>query len=146
MVPTTQELVDKLIYPCWQGVSATYKSKYRRNIWDQFGEAIKSSAYTDRLALFLERLTVKLAIEIVGKYTEGVASIVNCGEDRVVLTMLRTETTLLVIMCRLENEKRREAAKDAKERWSGENLTEDELPNDDKDFGRNSQGALFNQS
>jgi hypothetical protein len=81
-------------------------------IWSQFEGAIKSSAYTDRLADFIERFTRKLQLDIRAEDLRGVTEVLTCGADREVLRMLRSETALLAVLVRLKNEERKNTRKE----------------------------------
>lgn len=103
-----ERLVSDLLTPLWQGISPDYKRQYARNIWGQFEDNIRSAAYTAQLSKFLEKITLRLNIDIRQEYVEQVAAVINCGEDRAVLKSLREETALLVLLVRAANEERRE--------------------------------------
>lgn len=102
-----QQIVDDLLWPCWRGLDAAYKAKYARNIWEQFAEQIASAAYTSRLATFFQTLTQRLNISIRTEDVERVNAVLASMQDRAILKMLRDETTMLVLMCRLKNEDRK---------------------------------------
>jgi hypothetical protein len=108
-------IVRQLLIPAWSGIPAEYKSKYARNIWEQFEAQIRSAAYTSNLPRFFESLSTALAIEIRRDDLAACHGLLSCGEDRAALKLLRDETTTLVLMVRLENEERREKIKQRKE-------------------------------
>lgn len=101
-------LVTDLLTPLWQGISPDYKRQYARTIWNQLEDNIRSAAYTSQLSKFLEKITLRLNIDIRQEYVERVAAVINCGDDKAVLKSLREETALLVLLVRVANEARRE--------------------------------------
>ena len=103
-----ERLVRDLLTPLWQGVSPDYKRQYARTIWNQFEDNIRSAAYTAQLSKFLEKITLRLHIAIRQEQVGGVAAVINGGEDRETLKMLREEAALLVLLVRVANEERRE--------------------------------------
>lgn len=103
-----EHLATDLLTPLWRGISPDYKSKYRRNIWQQFEDNLRSAAYTAKLSTFLAKLTTRLGIEVRGEDAEKVAAVIQCGEDKSLLKMLRDETALLVLLVRVANEERAE--------------------------------------
>jgi hypothetical protein len=102
-----EEVARDLLTPLWRGISADYKGKYARNIWEQFENAVKSAAYTARAAEFLSRITARLGIKIQTEHVEQVRGVVSSGQDRALLKMLRDDTTLLVLLVRADNEERK---------------------------------------
>ena len=106
-------LKDKAVYlldRIWRGVPASYKSRYRMTIWNQFENEIHSAAYTNSLGKFVSSLCSKLNAEITGNPDEraDIETILNVGQDRELLKLFREETTLLVLMVRVANQERRE--------------------------------------
>jgi hypothetical protein len=102
-----QQIVDGLLWPLWRGLDSGYKTKYAMNIWQQFEDAIKSAAYTGKLATFVQTLTQRLNIAIRAEDVESATAVLSSGDDRAILKTLREETTLLVLMVRLKNEDRK---------------------------------------
>lgn len=97
----------------WKGTPADYKSRYRRTIWQQFEDQVRSAAYTSNVGKFLSSLCLKLGAEL-GTNAEDRerASAVLAGIDgRDLLRTLREETTLIVLMVRVANQERQEAVK-----------------------------------
>ena len=135
-MPTHQEIADDLLTPLWQGISPEYKSKYRRSIWQQFEDNIRSAAYTAKLSTFLSKITQRLGVEIAGRHVQQVTVLMDNAEDKAVLKMLRDETALLVLMVRVANEER-------KEKYEQKNKKE--TPSGDENIPRHGQGAFFNQ-
>lgn len=93
----------------WRGIPSDYKSRYRMTIWNQFENEIRSAAYTGNLAKFVNTLCSRLRVDLGRTEAErGVAeTILKTADDRATLKMLREETTLLVLMVRVENEEKR---------------------------------------
>jgi len=98
-----------LLTAIWRGIPNNYKSRYRRNIWQQFEDNVRSSAYTSNLGKFVSTLCWKLQAQIGGEDSADVERILNGGHDRALLKLLREETTLLVLMVRVANQERQEA-------------------------------------
>lgn len=98
----------KLLIPLWRNLDAAYKQKYARNIWEQFQNQIRSAAYTATLSKFVNSLCSKLQIHVDVKSAPDVVAVIACGEDRRILKQLREESSTLVLMVRLENEKRKD--------------------------------------
>jgi len=99
-----------LLTSIWRGTPAEYKSKYRMTIWTQYENQVRSAAYTNNLAKFINSLCSKFSAEAgkdAGDRAE-VERIVNSGNDRAILKMLRDETTLIVLMVRVANQEKRE--------------------------------------
>lgn len=93
----------------WRGIPNSYKSRYRRNIWRQFEDNVRSAAYTSNLGKFINSLCLNLNVEIRGADdVELVNDALREGNDRTMLKLMREETTLLVLMVRLRNQERRE--------------------------------------
>lgn len=93
----------------WRGIPGDYKSRYRMTIWEQFENEIRSAAYTSSLAKFINRICLRLGVSL-GRNEEerGVAEkLIQTMDERTALKMLREETTLLVLMVRVDNEEKR---------------------------------------
>lgn len=111
---THDELANGLLAPLWRGISPDYKSKYSYSIWQQFEDNLRSAAYTARLAEFLSKIVTRLGIEILEKDVASVRKIISSGDDKATLKMLRDDTTLLVLIVRVDNERRKEGFKKRK--------------------------------
>jgi hypothetical protein len=101
----------ELLEIIWLGIPSDYKSRYRRSIWQQFEDNIRSAAYTSNLGKFISSLCQKLNANI-GRNSEERAradAILQEGNTRAILKLLREETTLLVLIVRVANQERREA-------------------------------------
>lgn len=98
-----------LLAAVWRGIPASYKSRYRRNIWQQFEDNVRSAAYTNNLGKFINSLCLNLNAEIHGgDDVEWVNDALREGSDKALLKLMRDETKLLVLIVRLENQERRE--------------------------------------
>lgn len=96
-----------LLIPLWRGLAADYKTQYARNIWQQYEDNIRNAAYTNSLNKFVSSICSRLPITIRGDDVAGINDVLNAGQDRALLKLLRGETTTLTLMVRLENDKRR---------------------------------------
>ena len=114
---TTQEIESKLkqeaatlLMMIWRGIPADYKSKYRMTIWDQFENEIRAAAYTSDLGKFVSRLCGRLNATIGVKDEERslAEAILQTKHDREMLKLMREQTTLLVLMVRVQNQEIRE--------------------------------------
>lgn len=112
---THEEVAAQLLTPLWQGIPGDYKKRYAKNIWEQFQDNIRSSAYTAHAAQFLSKITQRLGISLTESGGRSVAEFINDSPERELLKMLREDTTLLVLLVRVANDERREEwkAKDA---------------------------------
>jgi hypothetical protein len=119
-----------LLTAIWRGVPNSYKSRYRRTIWQQFEDQIRSAAYTNSLGKFVNNICLALGVEILGKDVETVNDVLRGGEDRALLKLLRDETTLLVLMVRVENQARSEEWKAAEAVRQAERAEEEDALND----------------
>ena len=105
---TNQEIVERLLWPTWCGIPENFKVRYARNIWEQFENNIRSAAYTSSPTRFFESLCRRLGIEIRGDDLRAVTETLETVEGSDLLRALRDETTILVLLCRLKNQERRE--------------------------------------
>lgn len=98
-----------LLIPLWRGVPGDYKRKYARNIWQQFEDNIRAAAYTAKISKFVNSICSRMQIDIRAADVEAVNSALTISrvDERVLLRQLRDEATTLVLMVRLENEKRK---------------------------------------
>lgn len=100
-----------LLWIIWRGIPADYKSRYRRSIWQQFEDNIRSAAYTNNLGKFVNSLCLKLSSQL-GRNAEDrdrAEVVLRSGQDRELLKLMREETTLLVLMVRIRQQEVREA-------------------------------------
>lgn len=106
---TEDMIAEKLLWPLWRCVSDDYKTKYKKDVWDHFENAVKSAAYTGSIKVFLSNFQKRLPVDLQAQYAKDIMSIVDSGNDDEVLNLLRQETTYLVMVVRLRNQDRREA-------------------------------------
>ncbi len=96
-----------LLAPMWRGLDTAYKRRYARNIWEQFSNAIRASAYTSSLPAFQTRLVTKLPIQLRADDLALVADVLTFANHQVVLHQLRTEIETIIALIRLDNERRK---------------------------------------
>jgi hypothetical protein len=108
---TQQRIGEELLFPLFRCLDEGYKKKYVKDIWEQFENNIRASAYTSRLTKFFENITRSMPITLERQYAEPVLQIIQSGLDEDVLTWLRNETTYLVLLARMRNEERKESLK-----------------------------------
>ena len=106
---TEDMIAEKLLWPLWRCVSDDYKTKYKKDVWDHFENAVKSAAYTGSIKVFLSNFQKRLPVDLQAQYAKDIMSIADGGNDDEVLNLLRQETTYLVMVVRLRNQDRREA-------------------------------------
>lgn len=106
-----ESIALNLLDPIWLGVAKEYKQKYSLSIWQQFEDNIRSAAYTSNLSKFLNGICQKLGVEFRKQDISKVNEFLKENRDKEILQSLRDETTTLVLIVRVNNEKRREAKK-----------------------------------
>ena len=106
--PQEYHIALKLLIPLWRGVPSDYKRKYARNIWQQYEDNIRAAAYTSKASRFVNSICSRLQIQISGRDVEQVNEALAEADDRTLLRQLRDEATTLVLMVRLENDKRKD--------------------------------------
>lgn len=105
---TQEEVADKLLWGLWRSITEDYKTSYPREIWNHFENAIRSASYTGSLKVFLTNFQRRIPTEIQAQYNKDILSIVKSGQDNQILRWLRTETTYLTMIVRLQNQSRKE--------------------------------------
>lgn len=100
-------MATALLTPMWRGTPAAYKSRYRAKIWQQFEDNIRSAAYTATLSRFASNLSSRLGVRIAIEDVATVNSVLQSGQDRALLKLLRDEATTCVLLVRLMNEERK---------------------------------------
>ena len=108
-ISTEDMIADKLLWPLWRCISDDYKTKYKKDVWDHFENAVKSAAYTGSMKVFLSNFQKRLPVDLQAQYAKDIMSVVDSGNDDEMLNLLRQETTYLVMVVRLRNQDRREA-------------------------------------
>lgn len=111
---TQQDVADNLLMPLWRCINDDYKDRYKKEVWEHFENALKSASYTDSLKVFLTNFQKRIPVDMQAQYTKDIVKIVDSNQDETVLNWLRTETTYLVMIVRLENQSRREQFKSEK--------------------------------
>jgi len=107
-----EELIsDKLLWPLWRCTTEDFKTKYPKDIWDIFENALKSASYTDNLKVFLSNFQKRIPVDLQAQYAKDIMSIVDSNEDDKVLNLIRTESTYMVMVVRLRNQERKEQLK-----------------------------------
>lgn len=104
-----------LLVPIWRGIPTSYKRRYRRTIWQQFEDQLRSAAYTSNLSKMVSSLCSRLGVELHTDTVAQVTSVVQSGLDRPLLKLMREEATTCTLLVRLENEERK-AEWEARER------------------------------
>lgn len=96
-----------LLIPLWRGVPGDFKQKYARNIWQQFEDNLRAAAYTASLSKFVNSICLRMQIQIANKDVAAVNEALATADERALLRQLRDEAATLVLMVRLENDKRK---------------------------------------
>lgn len=117
MTEINRETAATLLKIIWRGIPADYKSRYRMTIWEQFENEIRAAAYTSSLAKFISSICSRLRVDLGKTAAERAVAeeILKTADDRTMLKMLREETTVLVLMVRVDNEEKRSEWKAAHE-------------------------------
>jgi hypothetical protein len=106
----TQEIVaEKLLWPLWRCVTDDYKSRYKRDVWDHFENAVRAAAYTGNLRTYLANFQARIPCELQAQFMRSIKQVVDAACDAEILDWLRDETTYMVMLVRLMNQDRREA-------------------------------------
>jgi len=105
---TQEQIAEKLLWPLWRCITEDYKSRYKRDVWDHFENAVRSAAYTGSLKTYLTNFQSRIPTDIQAQYAKSILSIVDCGSDTEILEWLREETTYLTLQVRLMNQQRKE--------------------------------------
>lgn len=106
---TEDMIAEKLLWPLWRCVSDDYKTKYKKDVWDHFENAVKSAAYTGSMKVFLSNFQKRLPVDLQAQYAKDIMSVIDGADDDEMLNLLRQETTYLVMVVRLRNQDRKEA-------------------------------------
>lgn len=94
----------------------------RLKYWDVFQENVAASACTDNLARWLNTLCNRISVLTPGrneKDRDRLEQILNGGNDRALLKLLREETQLLVLMVRVNQQVKKDARAAAEADASG---------------------------
>jgi len=119
LIMITQELVaERLLWPLWRSVTDDYKSRYKRDVWDHFENAVRSAAYTGKMRTYLTNFQARIPVDIQAQYMKDILSIVETGCDNEILDWLRDETTYMVMLVRLRNQERKDAFEESRQEFS----------------------------
>lgn len=121
---THQLVAENLLWPLWRCVDDSYKDRYKREIWEQFENAIRSAAYTAKLTTFITNFKNRIPVNLEAQYMSLIRTIIECGLDSDVLNWLRDETTYLVMITRLMNQDRKDSYKEPVEFLEPSNIDE----------------------
>ena len=117
MITEEHERVAALLYAIWRGIPNDYKSRYRRNIWQQFEDRIRSKAYTSNLGEFINSLCLSFGVKVSNEGRVLMMDVLEkLTDDHAVLKMLREETLLLVMLVQETNEQRQDELVDTQTR------------------------------
>lgn len=105
---TEEKVASDLLWGLWRSIENDYKDRYKMEIWEHFENAIRSASYVGSLKAFLEKITKRIPMNLQVQYMKEIRAVVDSGEDDTVLDWLRTETTYLVMLTRLDNQSRKE--------------------------------------
>ena len=106
MDETLYAQAQHLLVPIWRGIPSSYKRHYRRTIWQQFEDNLRSAAYTSSLSKMLSTLCARLGVEVHRETVASVMAIIQSGLDTPLRKMLRDEAVTCVLLVRLEHEQR----------------------------------------
>lgn len=112
---TQEQVAEKLLWPLWRCITEDYKSRYKRDVWEHYENAIRSAAYTGKLRTYLANFQKRIPCALQAQYTKDILSIVESNCDEQILDWLRSETTYLVMLVRLQNQNRKEAYEESKD-------------------------------
>jgi hypothetical protein len=119
-----EQIVEKLIWPLWLCIDDGYKQTYKKDVWDHFENAIKSASYTGSMKMFLTNFQKRIPCDFQARFGKNMVSIIESGNDDEILETLRSESTYLVMKCRLKNQDRREAWEENHKGYEGYSLSE----------------------
>lgn len=105
---TQEDVAEKLLWGLWRSISDDYKMKYPRDIWEHFENAIRSASYTGNLKGFLTLFQRRLPLDLQVQFTKDIKFVIDAGQDEQVLEWLRTETTYLMMLVRIANQRRKD--------------------------------------
>lgn len=103
-----ESVAENLLWPLWRSINEDYKVRYKRDIWDQFENAVRSAAYTGSLRTYLSNFQARIPTDIQAQFIKKINAVVESGCDFDILNWLRDETTYLVMQVRLMNQERKE--------------------------------------
>jgi hypothetical protein len=103
-------MATDLAWLLWKGVPSDYKRRQALKVWDQFQSRLQGEAMaTSNLGTFINSVCSKLNVVTLGRKAdlEALDAILNSGQDRALLRLMREETALIVVKVRLLNEERK---------------------------------------
>lgn len=106
---TQENVAEQLLWPLWRCVTDDYKSRYKREIWDHFENAVRAAAYTGSLRTYLANFQQRIPCELQAQYMKDIKSVIDKNCDPEILDWLRDETTYMVMLVRLMNQERKES-------------------------------------
>jgi hypothetical protein len=112
---TEEQVANDLLWGLWRCVDDDYKERYKKNVWEHFENAIKSASYTGSLKVFLGNFQKRIPVDLRAEFTKEIIAIIDSGQDEIILNWLRSENTYLVMLVRMRNQDRKEAAA---EKWN----------------------------
>jgi len=121
-----EQVAENLLWPLWRCVTDEYKTRYKREIWDHFENAVRSAAYTGSLKAYLTNFQGRIPVDLQQQFMKQIRGIVECGMDNEILDWLRDETTYMVMIVRLINQDRKEAYNEQFNDFSPETKFENE--------------------
>jgi len=101
------KIVETLIFPMWRGIDPEYKSKYKRDIWQQFENGLRSAASTSKLSTFFETFKMRFNIVIRAEHRSNILAGLQLDDEKT-LTHIREDTAILVLLCQTLNNERKE--------------------------------------
>lgn len=101
-----KEIGETLIFMLFKCISNDYKKKYARDIWTQFENTLRQSAYTSSFSIFIEKFCNKIPNDYY-QNSELMAVVVGLPEryeERKILEWIRGATTFMVTAARAKND------------------------------------------
>jgi hypothetical protein len=105
---TQDDVADQLWWGLWRSIDENYKERYFLDVWEHFENAIRAAAYTGSLKEFLSKIKQRISMVIQAQFNAEILQVVESGDDDQVLDWLRSETTYLVMVCRVRNQERKQ--------------------------------------
>ena len=112
---THEQVASELLFPMWRCVSDDYKSKYRADAWTHFENFVRSSACAENLKAFFEKFKRLMLFDWQHQFERQVLAVLQSGQDREILRVLRTECSYIVLLTRALNNERNEQFKNRNE-------------------------------
>lgn len=103
-----EAVAKQLLWPLWLCVNDEYKSKYRRDVWEHFENAVRSAAYTGLLRQYITNFQARIPCTLQVQHIKSIQPVIDSGMDYDILCWLRDETSYMVMHCRLMNQDRKE--------------------------------------